>query len=233
MNTIKKIILYLTFSTLSSPFAFASIKAPPLSKKETAALSYAIGFEMGQAFNDNNVPINISNFTKGVKEGVLNSKTPYMSKEKVAAVLENFQNKTIHENQKILKITAKKNLKKGKTFLKENVKQPGILRLKSGMEYKILQSGAGHIKPKITSTVVLSYVGKHLNGKTFDESQESTFKVDTVIAGWQQILPMMKVGDHWKIYVPSHLAYGPEGALDIIGPNETIVYDIHLLKVLN
>lgn len=231
MKNIKKIIILAIIS--STNFAFASFKAPLLSDNENSQLSYAIGYEMGKAFEDNNIYVNINDFTKGVEEGLSNTETPYLSQEKVAAILKNFRNKTILESQRILKNRAKENLRQGKTFLRKNSEEPGIITLDNGMEYKILESGTSDTKPKISSRVVVSYAGYHLDGKVFDQSQKSTFKVANVIAGWQQILPMMKVGDHWKIYVPSHLAYGPEGAPDIIGPNETIAYDIHLLKVLN
>jgi len=231
MNNIKKIIIFTVLSSMS--LAFAAPKSPILSTKENSELSYAIGFEMGQAFNDNNIQIDSAYFTRGVKEGLSGEENPFLSKEKIAKVLKYFRNKTITEKQKALKIQAKKNLAGGKTFLEQNAKKSGIITLSNGLQYKILESGTSNEKPTINNTVAVSYIGEHLDGKSFDQSKRSTFKVSNVIAGWQQILPMMKVGDRWKVYIPSHLAYGPGGAPDIIGPNETIVYEIYLTKVIN
>ena len=58
-----------------------------------------------------------------------------------------------------------------------------------------------------------------------------TFPVAGVIKGWQEVLPLMKEGAKWQVYIPAELAYGPRGAGDIIGPNEVLVFDIELLSV--
>jgi FKBP-type peptidyl-prolyl cis-trans isomerase FklB len=227
MNKIQK---FLIFSALSLPGIAIGAPAPI---QPDPNLSYAIGFKMGQAFKDHNILIDTSYFTRGINEGLSDTTTPYLSNEKIERVLETFQRKTIAEKQNALKIQAKENLAQGRAFLTENAKQTGIISVGNGLQYQILKSGASSdIKPTKKSTIVVSYVGTHLNGDVFDQSEESTFQVANVIAGWQRILPMMKVGDEWKIYIPSSLAYGPGGAPDIIGPNETIIYDITLLKVI-
>ena len=195
-------------------------------------LSYAVGFEMGKSFRDHGIRISPEYFIKGVKEGLSNIKNPYLTQEKITKVLKRFRDISITEKQNTLKALAQGNLTLGKRFLKANARKPGIITLHGSMQYKILQSGSQKRKPSRNDSVVVSYTARHLSGKVFDQSQKSTFQVSGVIAGWQQILPMMNVGDHWTVYIPSHLAYGPEGALDIIGPNETLIYDIHLISIV-
>jgi FKBP-type peptidyl-prolyl cis-trans isomerase FklB len=231
MNRLKKILITLALVSVNLPVMAIESSSSP--SQENLELSYAIGFKMGQAFKNNNIPVDVTYFTRGIKDGLADTSTPYLSDETIERILKNFQNKTIAEKQKALNVQAKENLAQGKAFLKENAQKPGIIVLGNGLQYQILKSGTSDTKPTSNSTVVVSYIGTHLNGEIFDQSKESTFQVSNVIAGWQRILPMMKVGDKWKVYIPSSLAYGPGGAPDIIGPNETIVYTITLLKVTN
>jgi FKBP-type peptidyl-prolyl cis-trans isomerase FklB len=230
MNNLKKILTataFVAFGLILHP-----LQAAPSSQSDID-LSYAIGFEMGKSFKDNDIQINSTYFSKGIQEGLSETQTPYLSEDKIAKVLKRFRDTSITQKQKALNALAKENLKTGKAFLKNNANKLGVVLLQGGLEYKILESSSAETpqKPTRSDTVVVDYVGRHLDGKVFDQGTQSNFKVSNVIAGLQQIFPMMKVGDRWKVYIPSHLAYGPEGAPDIIGPNETLVYEIHLTKV--
>ena len=128
----------------------------------------------------------------------------------------------------------KKNLEAGQAFLEANKKKEGVVTLPSGLQYKIITEGTGK-QPKSTDTVVAHYRGTLINGTEFDSSykrnEPATFPVAGVIKGWQEVLPLMKEGAKWQVYIPAELAYGPRGAGDIIGPNEVLVFDIELLSV--
>jgi FKBP-type peptidyl-prolyl cis-trans isomerase FklB len=128
----------------------------------------------------------------------------------------------------------KKNLEAGQAFLEANKKKEGVVTLPSGLQYKIITEGKGK-QPKSTDTVVAHYRGTLTNGTEFDSSykrnEPATFPVAGVIKGWQEVLPLMKEGAKWQVYIPAELAYGPRGAGDVIGPNEVLVFDIELLSV--
>ena len=64
-----------------------------------------------------------------------------------------------------------------------------------------------------------------------DRGEPATFPLGRVIQGWQEALPMMHVGDKWRIVIPPELAYGENGVGDAIGPNETLVFEVELLEV--
>jgi len=135
-----------------------------------------------------------------------------------------------------LKIIAWYNYQLGKRFLTKNSKKPGIITLKSGLQYKPLQEGIGQI-PNYDDLIVVNYEGRFINGKIFDSSfsseRPSTFKLSKVIVGWVEALQLMKEGATYELYIPSGLAYRQKGSRGIIGPNETLIFKVHLIKILS
>ena len=129
---------------------------------------------------------------------------------------------------------AEKNLMLGNAFLEENKHKAEIHTLPSGLQYKILTEGAGN-SPGPTDFVTVNYRGTLIDGTEFDSSYAhnapTTFAVNAVIPGWSEALQLMKPGAKWTIYVPAKLAYGPQGAGRVIGPNATLIFDIELITV--
>ena len=130
---------------------------------------------------------------------------------------------------------AEKNLVEGKAFLAENAQQPNVVVLPSGLQYKIIKQGAG-ATPSVTDTVLCHYEGKNLKGEVFDSSIQrgtpATFKVNKLIQGYQQALPLMPVGSTWVLYVPSELAYKDEHKSKEIGANSTLIFEVELLDII-
>ena len=123
---------------------------------------------------------------------------------------------------------------KGEEFLKENATKEGVKTLPSGLQYKELKAGTGKT-PAATDTVVVHYRGTLIDGKEFDSSykrnEPAEFPVNRVIKGWTEALQQMKEGAKWMLYIPPSLAYGERGAGGDIGPNETLIFEVELLKV--
>ena len=119
-------------------------------------------------------------------------------------------------------------------FLANNKTKPGVVTLKSGLQYKIITKGTG-IKPTANNSVTVNYEGSLINGKVFDSSykrgEPATFPVNAVIKGWQQAIPLMRVGATWMLYIPADLAYGAHGVPGVIPSNATLVFKVHLLSV--
>jgi FKBP-type peptidyl-prolyl cis-trans isomerase FklB len=126
------------------------------------------------------------------------------------------------------------NKEKGEKFLAENAKKPGVKTTDDGLQYLVLKEGTGKT-PKLDDTVVVNYRGTTIDGKVFDSSADrkkpATVKVKDVLAGWREVLQLMKEGSKWRVFIPSQLAYGKRGLRYKLGSNETLIYDIELLKV--
>ena len=129
---------------------------------------------------------------------------------------------------------AQSPLEKGETFLKENAGKEGVSVTSSGLQYKVLAEGTGR-SPKATDTVKVHYRGTLLDGTEFDSSykrnQSIEFALNQVIAGWTEGVQLMKEGAKYEFYIPSNLAYGRRGAGGVIGPDETLIFEVELLKV--
>jgi FKBP-type peptidyl-prolyl cis-trans isomerase FklB len=129
---------------------------------------------------------------------------------------------------------ALENQATGKAFLAKNGKKDGVITLASGLQYLVLKSGNGQ-QPTKNDRVKTHYHGTLIDGTVFDSSVEAnepiTFAVTGVIAGWTEALQLMRVGDKWRLFVPSELAYSERGAGADIGPNTTLIFEVELLGI--
>jgi FKBP-type peptidyl-prolyl cis-trans isomerase FkpA len=98
----------------------------------------------------------------------------------------------------------------------------------SGVLYQIITAG-NSTKPRLTSTITVTYTGKLMNDKTFD-SGTITYPLNNLIPGWQIALPLIGEGGQIKILIPSSLGYGSSGSGSIPG-NSPLYFDVSLLKV--
>lgn len=127
------------------------------------------------------------------------------------------------------------NLEEGNAFLEENKGREGVQMTESGLQYEVLTEGTG-ATPESSDRVRVHYHGTLIDGTVFDSSvdrgQPAVFGVDQVIPGWTEALQLMPVGSKWKIYLPSELAYGEQGAGADIGPNSTLIFEVELLEIV-
>ena len=134
----------------------------------------------------------------------------------------------------MLSAVAQTAAEKGVKFLEENARKEGVKTTKSGLQYLVLREGSGK-KPKAADVVVVNYRGTLIDGKEFDSSYSRNepieFPLNGVIPGWTEGVQLMKEGAKYRLFVPSELAYGSRGAGSAIGPNETLIFDVELLKV--
>lgn len=129
---------------------------------------------------------------------------------------------------------AEANLAKAREFLRVNAAKPGVVTRPSGLQYEVLQEGSGP-QPTLDDVVSTHYRGTHLDGSEFDatdpQGEPATFPVRGVVPGWQEALPLMKVGGKWRLYVPPELGYGEAGSPPVIEPNEVLVFEIELVRI--
>lgn len=190
-------------------------------------ISYALGLSLGNNLLGSGVAdLNVAELTTGIQD-VLDKKQPKISYQEAQEVI----NKYFEELQDK---AFEKNVSEGKAFLEANGKRGEVVTLKSGLQYEILKEGNGPI-PKANNTVKVHYHGTLIDGTVFDSSvqrgQPATFGVTQVISGWVEALQLMPVGSKWKLFIPSNLAYGSQGAGQHIGPHTTLIFDVELLGI--
>lgn len=191
-------------------------------------LSYALGLSMGHNFLGSGIKsLNVEDFAKGV-EAVYKQEKPEISFDEAKKIINEFFSNLQDE-------IAETNKQAGKEFLAENAKRSGVVVLPSGLQYEVLAEGKGR-KPKATDKVQCHYHGTLIDGQVFDSSIQrgtpAVFGVNQVIPGWVEALQLMPEGSRWKLYIPSDLAYGEQGAGGSILANATLIFEVELIKIL-
>lgn len=192
--------------------------------------SYAIGLGIGQNLLSMGAKgIAVDDFAQAIKDVLEGNQTAISHTEARDIV-----NKYFAELEE--KMNAA-NIEAGKKFLEENKKREGVVTLPSGLQYEVITKGnVGHYA-KATDQVQCHYEGTLIDGTLFDSSikrgQPATFGVNQVIPGWVEALQLMPEGAKWKLYIPSDLAYGAQGAGEMIPPHSTLVFEVELQKILS
>ncbi len=216
----------------SEPTIAASVATAGALETEIQKISYIMGNNIGSQIKGESFEVDIPSLTLGLKDAV-GGNQPKLSESEVKAVIEAFQARVIAEQEANTKLAAETNSKEGEAFLAENAKKEGVVVLASGLQYKIIEEGTGAI-PTADNTVEVHYKGTLLDGTEFDSSFKrgvpAQFGVTQVIPGWVEALQLMKEGAKWELYVPADLAYGPGGTGGLIGPNQTLIFEVELLK---
>ena len=191
-------------------------------------VSYALGLSIGNNFQNSGIKcLQVEDFVQGLSD-VLNEKQPAISYDEAKKMINDFFLRLHKEKLEI-------NKKAGEEFLSINKGRAGVFTLPSGLQYQVLQQGNGE-KPKATDKVKCHYHGTLINGTVFDSSVErdtpAVFGVNQVIPGWVEALQLMPVGSKWRLFIPSNLAYGENGAGEMIEPNSTLIFDVELLDIV-
>lgn len=202
--------------------------------KEFDRISYALGLSMGNNFRSSGIEkLDIKDFADGVA-AVFSGEKPRMTYDEAKAEIQKFFTEMEARQRAAAEEMGKVNAAAGEAFLGENGKRAEVKITASGLQYEVLEEGAG-IQPKANDRVMVHYTGKLIDGTVFDSSIErgepATFGVTQVIPGWVEALQLMKEGSKWRLFIPSSLAYGPNGAGGVIGPNATLIFDVELIKV--
>lgn len=204
--------------------------------KSLDRISYALGLSMGNNFRASGITeINVQDFADGVA-AVFYGSTPKMSYDEAKAEIQAYFTEMEKKQRAAAEELGKANVAAGEAFLAENGKRVEVKTTPSGLQYEVLTEGDGP-RPEANDQVEVHYTGKLIDGTVFDSSVDrgmpATFGVTQVIPGWVEALQLMKAGSKWRLFIPSNLAYGPNGAPGSpIGPNATLIFDVELLKVI-
>ncbi len=214
----------------AEPAAQPSTPAPAPGPAPMDKVSYFIGNNMGGQFAGQGIKVDIEAFVAGMKDA-LDGKQPKYSREELMAAMQAFE----AEMQANAAKAGDASKEAGVKFLAENGKRKEVTTTASGLQYEVLKEGKG-AKPAATDKVKVHYHGTLISGKVFDSSVDRgepiEFPVQGVIRGWVEALQLMPVGSKWKLFIPSDLAYGPNGAGNDIGPNEALIFEVELLEIV-
>lgn len=192
--------------------------------------SYAIGLGIGQNLLSMGAKgIAVDDFAQAIKD-ILEGNPTAISHAEARDIVNKYFAK-LEEKMNAANIEA------GKKFLEENKKRPGVVTLPSGLQYEVINEGNVGNYAKATDQVQCHYEGTLIDGTLFDSSikrgQPAVFGVNQVIPGWVEALQLMPEGAKWKLYIPSDLAYGAQGAGEMIPPHSTLVFEVELQKILS
>ena len=195
-------------------------------------LSYAVGWEFGADLKRRNQEFDVEAVIAALRDAV-GEQTPKVTLEEMRELLTAFQEKLRQEQLEAFQQLADDNKVKSEEFLQNNLSKTGIVALESGVQYRIIEEGDG-ARPNMEDTVEVHYRGSKMDGREFDSSfargVPQSFKVNEVLLGWQEVLPLMKSGSTWQVFVPPELAFGVRGQPPV-GPNEALTFDIKLVQI--
>jgi FKBP-type peptidyl-prolyl cis-trans isomerase FklB len=200
------------------------------------SLSYAFGVYFATSLMQDSIELNPILVAKALldgKEGKLLMEDNIARGFIYAYMNEKDQAKRAKEAE-LNKVRYKDAIAQGDSFLQKNKERPGVLVTASGLQYEVIKMGTGP-KPTPTSEVKVHYKGTLMNGTQFDASDPKNpvqFLVTGVIKGWTEALQLMPVGSIFKLYIPQDLAYGADGAGDVIKPYSTLIFEVELLEIV-
>lgn len=189
--------------------------------------SYALGLSIANQFIGTGIRhLDVDDFAQAIRD-VYEGHTPQLSYEESKEVVEMLFHRIAKEELAL-------NLEAGREYQRILKEKNGVTTLENGIQYEILKAAEG-VKPTPKSTVTVHYHGTLIDGTVFDSSKErgkpATFPLQSVIKGWQEILPLMPLGSTWRVVIPPELAYGERGAGGAIRPNMTLIFEIELLEI--
>jgi FKBP-type peptidyl-prolyl cis-trans isomerase FklB len=196
-------------------------------------LSYAVGWDIGEDIQRRGAEFDVETIIAAIRDSAA-GKDPQVPAEEMVAMLTELQQKVRQEQAEAFQKLADDNQKAADDFLDKNKSKNGIVVLPSGVQYRIIEEGEGS-RPGMEDTVRVHYRGSKISGHEFDSSfargVPEEFPVNTVLRGWQEVLPLMKTGATWQIFVPPELAFGARGNPPV-GPNEALMFDLKLVEIV-
>lgn len=207
---------------------------------ENGKLSYAVGWNLGSDIKRGETQFDIESVISAIRD-VVNESEPKVDPEEMKTLLIALGEEVRAKQVERVRVLAAENQIKSEEWLATNSTKTGIQTLSSGVQYRVIEEGDG-ARPGMDDSFMLHYRGTRMDGREFDSSfargtpVEYTF--DRVMKGWQEVLPLMKVGSTFQVFIPPELAFGQEGFVDqqrnvmIVEPNEALMFDLKLVEIV-
>ena len=202
---------------------------------EKERISYVIGMDMASSLEEIHDEIDVDTLVKAIRASVKGERL-LVTEAQAADIREAFFTRLRSERTAELEAQARTNQEAGAAFLAENAKKPGVQTTASGLQYQVLAAGDGP-KPDADAVVRVHYRGTLPDGTEFDSSygrgEPAVFPLGQVVPGWREGVMLMPVGSKYRLWVPGTLGYGANGTPGgEIGPNQTLVFEVELLDIV-
>lgn len=210
----------------------ASFENAPLESEDQKA-SYALGLNIGGQISDANEMLDRAAFMRGF-EDALQGNDPDLATEELQAELQAFGQRVQAAAAQTRAAQGQENAEAGAAYQAENAAREGVTTTESGLQYEVLREGEG-ASPTADDQVRVHYRGTLIDGTEFDSSYDgepAVFAAGRLIPGFTEALLLMQEGAHYRVVIPSEIAYGPQGSGPVIGPNSTLVFEIELIEVV-
>lgn len=218
-------MIYLAGALLAAPAMGQDLST------ERGKLGYAIGYDFGADLRE--VEIDLEAVIEAIRDSHAQQE-PRVDRDEMRRLLTALQEEIRGKRMEAFQRLAEENQAKAEQFLRENRNKTGVVALPSGVQYRIIEEGEGR-RPTLDDTVTVHYRGSKIDGHEFDSSfargVPAVFQVNSVLEGWQEVLPLMREGAMWQVFLPPELAFGMRGDPPTIGPNEALQFDIRLVKI--
>ena len=218
-------------------FVFAALMAGPVMAQDVTSekgkLSYAVGWDIGEDIKRRGAEFDVESIIAAIRDSS-SGRQAQVPNEEMVALLTALQQRVRQEQAEAFQKLATENQAKSAEFLAANAGKTGVVSLPSGVQYRIIDEGEG-ARPGMDSTVKVHYRGSKMNGLEFDSSfargVPEEFTVNSVLRGWQEVLPLMKTGATWQVFIPPEMAFGARGNPPV-GPNEALTFDLKLVEIV-
>lgn len=209
---------------LLSPLALAADPAPATSPHD---LGYSLGASLGTRLHDEVPGLQLDALIEGLRQAYQGQPLA-LSDERIEQILAEHDTQVAASNAQP---QSEKALGAERDFLATEKAKPGVRALPDGILITELKAGSGNAA-KGNGRVQVTYKGMLPDGTVFDEnSQPQWFRLDSVIEGWREGMQGMPTGAKWRLVIPSSLAYGAQGAGDVIAPYTPLTFEVELLGV--
>ena len=202
-------------------------------KSTKDSVSYSLGMDIGKNMKAQKLDVDAAIIAKGMQD-YIDSTHLMLTPDQSTQVLTAWRMELMKKQQAEAAVKGEQAKKDGEKFLAENGKKEGVKTTASGLQYKVDKMGTGP-KPTADQTVTINYKGTLLDGTEFDNSfkrgEPTTYPVNRFAPGFAEGLQLMPVGSKFTLYIPSALAYGEQGAGQVIPPNATLIFEIDLLDI--
>jgi FKBP-type peptidyl-prolyl cis-trans isomerase FklB len=224
----QKVFLILASASLLS----TSVMAQDL-ESEPGKLGYSIGYEFGAELRSYDIDLELESVFQAIRDAYAETE-PRVEIAEMRRLMTELQEQIRQERMEAFEQLAENNQQLASEFLAENRSKNGIVALPSGVQYRVIEEGEGD-RPGLEDVVTVHYRGSKIDGREFDSSFRrgvpAVFQVNSVIEGWQEVLPLMREGAMWQVFLPPELAFGVRGDPPIIGPNEALQFDVRLVQI--
>jgi FKBP-type peptidyl-prolyl cis-trans isomerase FklB len=205
-------------------------------KTELDSVSYSLGaFNALQLQGQGLENINADAVSMGIKH-IFNDDSLLITKEQSQKILEKYF-KTLQEKLEAGKLRLQDSITAvAQIWIDARKVNEAAITTASGLQYEVLVNGEGEENPTAENQVTVHYHGSLNDSTVFDSSinrgEPVTFPVNGVIPGWVEALQLMKVGDKWKLTIPSTLAYAERGVPQAgIPPNADLIFIVELISI--